>query len=110
MNELTIDGKLYISSKRAAEITGYAKDYIGQLCREGHVDARMVGRSWYVLESSIWAHRFGGSASVAPVEAPQEEAELATSMDTWERPTYVAETVPSMPVIPAAEPSASETG
>lgn len=62
MNELTLDGKKYISSKRAAEITGYAKDYVGQLAREGYVVATMVGRSWYVLESSINAHRFGNEA------------------------------------------------
>ena len=43
----------YVSSKRAAKITGYAKDYVGQLCREGRVSARLVGRNWYVLESSI---------------------------------------------------------
>ncbi len=42
MNELTLDGKTYVSSRRAAEITGYAKDYVGQLCREGHVEARLV--------------------------------------------------------------------
>lgn len=59
MDELTIDDKKYISSKRAAQITGYAKDYIGQLCREGYVEARRVGRSWYVLEAAIKDHRFG---------------------------------------------------
>ncbi len=60
MDELTLDGKKYLSSKGAAKITGYAKDYVGQLCREGRVTARLVGRSWYVLEDSIRAHRFGG--------------------------------------------------
>ncbi len=59
MDELTLDDKIYISSKRAAAITGYAKDYVGQLCREGRVEARLVGRSWYVLEDSIRSHRFG---------------------------------------------------
>jgi len=59
MEELTIGDKIYISSKRASEITGYAKDYIGQLCREGRVSATLVGRSWYVLESAIRDHRFG---------------------------------------------------
>ncbi len=60
MDELTFGGKKYISSKQAAKITGYAKDYVGQLCREGRVKARLVGRSWYVLEESIREHRFGG--------------------------------------------------
>lgn len=95
MNELTIDGKIYISSKKAAEITGYAKDYVGQLCREGHVEARMVGRSWYVLETSIRTHRFGGDPHAAPIEAA---AEPVSVLDTWEKPTYVAETIPSMQI------------
>ncbi|MFA6408376.1 MAG: hypothetical protein WCW36_02845 [Candidatus Paceibacterota bacterium] len=59
MEEIIIEEKKYISSKRAAKTTGYAKDYIGQLCREGRVPARLVGRSWYVLESAIQDHRFG---------------------------------------------------
>lgn len=59
MDEIIIEEKKYISSKRAAKITGYAKDYIGQLCREGRVPARLVGRGWYVLETAIQDHRFG---------------------------------------------------
>jgi hypothetical protein len=86
MNELTLDGKVYVSSKRAAEITGYAKDYVGQLCREGHVEARLVGRNWYVLESSIREHRFG----------PRSEGSVVTSAKemptTWEAPRYESET------------------
>lgn len=57
MDEITLDGKTYISSKRAAAITGYAKDYVGQLCREGRVEARLVGRSWYVYEPSLASHK-----------------------------------------------------
>ncbi|KND50708.1 MAG: hypothetical protein AB202_03965 [Parcubacteria bacterium C7867-007] len=109
MNELTIDGKLYISSKKAADITGYAKDYVGQLCREGHVEARMVGRSWYVLESSIRAHRFGGDAHAEPISvSPELVPEEVVSPATWEKPTYVADTVPSMPVMPIVERPAEE--
>ena len=66
MDELEFDGKTYVSSKRAAQITGYAKDYVGQLCREGRVQARLVGRNWYVLESSIHEHRFGPTAAETP--------------------------------------------
>ena len=67
MDTLTLDGEIYFSSKHAAKVTGYAKDYVGQLCREGVVDGRLVGRSWYVREQSIREHRFGkdGRASTA---------------------------------------------
>lgn len=85
MNELTLDGKTYISSKRAAEITGYAKDYVGQLCREGRVQARLVGRNWYLLESSIRAHRFGEAEA-------QNGAEGADAAGySWPTPTYKSE-------------------
>ena len=87
MEELTIGDKIYISSKQASKITGYAKDYVGQLCREGRVEARLVGRNWYVLESSIREHRFG-AASTAP---EQEVEEVKTSpVAAWEPPTYEA--------------------
>lgn len=56
MEELVIQGKKYISSKRAANITGYAKDYVGQLARQGKVPATRVGRSWYVDEQAILTH------------------------------------------------------
>jgi len=57
MDELTIEGELYISSKRAARISGYTKDYIGQLCRAGSLPSKMVGRSWYVKEHALKEHR-----------------------------------------------------
>ena len=50
-------GKKYISASRAAELTGYASDYIGQLCRAKKIHASLVGRSWYVLESEILNHK-----------------------------------------------------
>lgn len=127
MDELTIGDKIFISSKRAAAITGYAKDYVGQLCREGHVEARMVGRSWYVLESSIRAHRFGqpvqsqiagaeGQAAEKGIDADDRgEADHSASngardttlTETWEAPKYAAEEAPSMPELmpePTPEP------
>lgn len=87
MDELTIEGKTYISSKRAAAVTGYAKDYIGQLCREGRVEARLVGRSWYVLESSLRKHRFDEEGTEQPAE---EEAVVEAPVEST-KPEVVAE-------------------
>ena len=96
MDELIIGEKTYISSKRAAKITGYAKDYIGQLCREGRVEARLVGRNWYVLETSITEHRFGVAEKeneIAPVEA-----KAVGSIDAaWSKPTYKTESPVQIP-------------
>jgi hypothetical protein len=90
MDEITLDDKTYVSSKRAAQITGYAKDYVGQLCREGRVEARLVGRNWYVLEASIRAHRFGS----------EEKSEVGSEIDggiAWQPSNYSSE-APSEPI------------
>ncbi|CAN5773855.1 hypothetical protein BH11PAT2_BH11PAT2_10410 [soil metagenome] len=98
MDEITILDKTYISSKRAAEITGYAKDYVGQLCREGHVDAKMVGRSWYVFEPSILKHRFGE-------ERVGDMNTEAISDATPELSQETAPAEPSEPITPSWKPS-----
>lgn len=91
MDELTIGDKVYISSKKAASITGYAKDYIGQLCREGRVEATLVGRSWYVLEESIRNHRFGKE------ELKNEQIVNENTEKDWIEPIYQAEKTDFLP-------------
>lgn len=105
MDEILIEEKKYVSSKRAAKITGYAKDYIGQLCREGRVPARLVGRSWYVLESAIQDHRFGD-------EQKESQEETLTSLSgTWENPRYEAATFESIPPVNrVTDPANAEKG
>ena len=104
MDEITIGDKTYVSSKQAAKITGYAKDYVGQLCREGRVEARLVGRNWYVLDSAIREHRFGKDDEVESEVALAEP--VVDRVSTWQKPQYVAET----PVlVPEFTNKASET-
>jgi hypothetical protein len=59
MDEIIFDNRIFISSKRASRNYGYTKDYIGQLARAGRIDARLVGRNWYVDERSLAAHKGG---------------------------------------------------
>lgn len=107
MDEITIGEKVYVSSKRAAKITGYAKDYVGQLCREGRVEARLVGRNWYVLESALMEHRFGKEEEEAE-EAPAVVVPAVTdSAAAWKRPAYVAETAA---YVPPLEPKPAPVG
>ena len=47
-NEISFNGKKYISSNRASEISGYAKDYVGQLCRSGEIKCQRVGKGWFI--------------------------------------------------------------
>lgn len=55
--EMQIDGKTYISSKRAAALSTYAQDYIGQLARRSFIDARRIGGLWYVSMESLEAYK-----------------------------------------------------
>ena len=54
---MILQGKTYISSKRAAELCGYAQDYIGQLARGGLIDAQRIGGLWYVLLESLQKYK-----------------------------------------------------
>lgn len=96
MDEIIIGEKKYISSKQAAKMTGYAKDYIGQLCREGRVPARLVGRGWYVLETAIKDHRFGDQKTEQEIEA---EPPTPAFPSTWEAPRYEASSFEVLPSI-----------
>lgn len=96
MDEIIIEDKKYISSKRAAKATGYAKDYVGQLCREGRVPARLVGRNWYVLETAIQDHRFGSQDASESDSATKEEE---TKSNEWESPKYEALSTNEFPQI-----------
>lgn len=105
MDEILIEEKRYISSRRAAKVTGYAKDYIGQLCREGRVPARLVGRNWYVLETAIHDHRFG-QQDHAPTGGVETEPVAQASQSTWESPRYEASPAEVLPSINRAEQDA----
>ena len=52
-DEINLGGKRYVSSKRAAQESGYAQDYIGQLARAGHIDAQRISGLWYVNVESL---------------------------------------------------------
>ena len=56
-DDLIFEGKKYISSRRAAKLRKYSQDYVGQLIRDKKIEARMVGRSWFVSEESILSYK-----------------------------------------------------
>jgi hypothetical protein len=56
-DRIELEGKMYISSAEAAREMKYTKDYIGQLARAGKIDAKLIGRSWYVAEESLKEHK-----------------------------------------------------
>ena len=56
-DSLILQDNNYISAKRVQELFGYTSDYVGQLCRSGKIEAKMIGRSWFVTEKSIINHK-----------------------------------------------------
>ena len=56
-DEITLDDKSYVSSKRASELSRYSQDYIGQLARGGYIDAQRVGGLWYIHLDSLKSYK-----------------------------------------------------
>ncbi len=57
MDSVVFDGVTYVKASVAAKSFRYTSDYIGQLCRGKKVDARLVGRTWFVNLDSIKEHK-----------------------------------------------------
>ncbi|MDO8620419.1 MAG: hypothetical protein Q7R64_03685, partial [bacterium] len=55
-SQLILDGKKFISSGIASKLSGYAPDYVGQLCRKGKLSCRRIGKVWFVEESSLLSY------------------------------------------------------
>ena len=57
MEVITFDGKEYVKASVLATRFRYTADYLGQLCRGKKVDARLVGRAWYINVDSLNTHK-----------------------------------------------------
>ena len=93
-DSLIIEGRQYISSRRAAEIAEYSNDYVGQLCRAGKLVCRMVGRFWYVEESSVLKHK---KDSIKPNQTVFKK--IDSSASSGEGVSTIVELRPAMPEI-----------
>ena len=111
---LSFDGKDYVSAMRAAKLTGYHQDYVGQLAREGTVLARQVGNRWFVERESIAAHKTEKDALLAAVQVqavglrgreidpePQDVPVEPTAED--QHFTYSSDAGDLMPRVPASD-------
>lgn len=82
--EINLGGTIYISSKHAAEKTGYTQDYIGQLARGGQIEAKRVSGMWYILEESLRNYKAKADQFVpTPPQgfAPNPDKEVSVSFD-----------------------------
>lgn len=57
MDTIMFDGVTYTKAATAAKVLKYTPDYLGQLCRGKKIDARLVGRTWFVNVESVLGHK-----------------------------------------------------
>ncbi|MDR3571055.1 MAG: hypothetical protein P4L81_02560, partial [Candidatus Pacebacteria bacterium] len=53
MQEIFLDGAKYISAGDAAAASGFSRDYITRLARDGKILGRQIDRQWYVSHESL---------------------------------------------------------
>ena len=66
---LDVDGKKYVSAARAAKLTEYNQDYIGQLARAGKIPSKQVGSRWYIEQDALLIHKKEKDAMLRAVQA-----------------------------------------
>ncbi len=57
METIEFAGVAFVKVTVLAKKYRYTTDYIGQLCRSGKVEAKLVGRAWFVNEESLVNHK-----------------------------------------------------
>lgn len=110
MDKISVKGESYIKGSVIARELGYTADYVGQLCRSGQVECTLVGRSWYVSEKSIRAHkknryRSNQAKSLSAVRQMVEERVKASpslrseSEISWFSARYEKDESPLIPLV-----------
>lgn len=57
METILDNGVTFVKATALAKKYRYTTDYIGQLCRSGKVEAKLIGRAWFVNEQSLTSHK-----------------------------------------------------
>jgi hypothetical protein len=55
--KIYISSEEYLDTETAARLSGYSRDYIGQLARDGELKAKKLGKVWFVSKKSIQEHK-----------------------------------------------------
>lgn len=57
METIQDNGVTLVKATALAKKYRYTTDYIGQLCRSGKIEAKLIGRAWFVNEKSLNDHK-----------------------------------------------------
>ncbi len=88
-DELEIEGVRYISSRRASELSGYSQDYIGQLARKGHIDARRIGGLWHIGMTSLQEYE-ARADTYKPQPPERKQTNDPDSLITFDGKDYIS--------------------
>lgn len=89
MEEISVNGENYVKAGSLARELGYTSDYVGQLCRSGQVEAKLIGRSWYVKETSLRAHKEGRYRSTSQKSKDEVKRALVMMQKEVNGPNYL---------------------
>lgn len=76
-----LDGIEYVKASVVAEDFKYTSDYIGQLCRNKKVDARLVGRTWFVNPLSITEHKRSKYGTINAIDDQEQAHQVHVSVE-----------------------------
>ena len=80
MDEIVIESRHYVSSRRAAEEIGFSQAYVTHLAREGILDARMIGGLWFISREALELHKAQATTRSDVPDSVRTEAEAFPSV------------------------------
>lgn len=100
--DLFLEDKKFISVSRASKEIGYSQDYIGQLCRQKKIPAKLVGRTWFVDFESLTLYKKGNLPKDVKNEVITELKDnlvLPRTALSQNYVSYMPESRPGLPVL-----------
>ncbi len=97
MEKVVLDGREYTKASVVAKQFNYTSDYLGQLCRGKKVDARVIGRTWFVNVDSLQGHRSQKYSSLKKPQATDSKSVGVTPLHSGIAPKQYIKRV-SMPL------------
>jgi len=97
----------YITSSRAAQLSQYSQDYVGQLCRGGSIECKRVSGEWKVELTSLLAYKKRFNPDRATI-VPQEDLGNSIDKNNEEQETVIGSNSDDMYI--SSQVAAKRTG
>ena len=101
--EILIESELYLSLKKAAEVSGYHSDYLGRLARGGKLKSKRLGVQWFISRPDL-ENFIAGRARVSHLFEKMEKKDVRAGAFRSEEPRFLE--VIEIPYLPEDEEKA----